>query len=145
MVLLTITGCRTQKTIEIQKTADTVFIHHSDTIREIKTDTKIIYDYSKDSISEKSYNRNDTVFTDRYFYNTQIKYIYKDSSDSIKKQHSDSTYRSKNNINNKEIIKEKSKSVFEKIKEEIGELILYALLFLGCIIVLKNTKIKDKL
>ena len=145
MVLLTITACRTQKTIEIQKTADTVFVHHSDTIREIKTDTKIIYDYNKDSISEKSYNRNDTVFTDRYFYNTQIKYIYKDSSDSIKEQHSDSTYRSKNNINNREVIKEKSKSLIEKVKEELGGLILYALIFFGCIILLKNTKIKDKL
>lgn len=143
MVLLTITACRTQKTIEIQRTADTVFVHHIDTIREIKTDTKIIYDYNKDSISEKSYNRNDTVFTDRYFYNTQIKYIYKDSSDSIKKQHSDSTYQSKKD--NQIIVKEQRKSILENLKNNLKDIVIYLLFLLGCIIVLKNTKIKDKI
>ena len=143
MVLLTITACRTQKTIESQKTADTVFVHHSDTIREIKTDTKIIYNYNKDSISEKSYNRNDTVFTDRYFYNTQIKYIYKDSSDSIKKQHTDSIYQSKKD--NQIIVKEQHKSMWENLKDNLKDIVIYLLFLLGCIIVLKNTKIKDKL
>lgn len=135
-------SCRTQKTIQQERIkSDTVFVHHSDTIREIKTDTKIIYNYSKDSVSEKSYNRNDTVFTDRYFYNTQIKYIYKDSSDSIKENKVDSTYKSKKN--NEIIVKEQRKSMIEYFKDNLKDIVIYLLVFFGCLLLLKTMKNYD--
>ena len=135
-------SCRTQKTIQQETTkSDTVFVHHSDTIREIKTDTKIIYNYSKDSVSEKSYNRNDTVFTDRYFFNTQIKYIYKDSSDSIKENKVDSTYKSKKD--NQFTVKEQRKSMIEYFKDNLKDIVIYLLVFFGCLLLLKTMKNYD--
>lgn len=143
--MITMMSCRTQKMIEIQKTADTVFVHKTDTIKKTETKYQTIYKYNKDSIETNKYTVGDTVYIEKTRWKTDIQYVFLERQNSIKKVSNDSTFRSKNNINNKEVIKEKSKSVFEKIKEELGGWILYALVFLGCILLLKNTKIKDKI
>jgi len=138
-------SCRTQKTIEIQKISDTVFVHKTDTIKKTETKYQTIYKYNKDSIETNKYTVGDTVYIEKTRWKTDIQYVYLEKQDSTKETKNDSIYKNRNIINNREIIKEKSRSLIEKIKEEIGGWILYALVFLGCILLLKNTKIKDKI
>lgn len=144
-MILTLSACRTQKTIEIRKTADTVFVHKTDTIKKTETKYQTVYKYNKDSIETNRYTAGDTVYVEKTRWKTDIQYVYLERQDSTKEVKNDSIYRNKNIINNKEVIKEKSKSIIEKVKEEIGGWVIYVLLFLGCIILLKNTKIKEKL
>lgn len=143
--MIVMMSCRTQKTIEIQRTADTVFVHKTDTIKKTETKYQTIYKYNKDSIETNKYTVDDTVYIEKTRWKTDIQYVYLERQDSTKEVKNDSIYKNRNNINNREVIKEKSKSLIEKIKEEIGGWILYVLVFLGCILLLKNTKFKDKI
>lgn len=140
-----LSACRTQTLTELKEIHDTVNIVKRDTIEKVKTQYKNVYLFKKDSTEVNKYTKNDTVYIEKTRWKTDIQYVYLERQDSTKETKNDSIYKNRNNINNREIVKEKSKSIIEKVKEEIGELILYALVFLGCIIVLKNTKIKDKL
>lgn len=143
-MILTLSACRTQTLTELKEIHDTVNIVKRDTIEKVKTQYKNVYLFKKDSTEVNRYAKNDTVYVEKTRWKTDIQYVYLERQDSTKEVKNDSTYRSKNNINNSEVIKEK-KSLIEKVKEELGGLILYALIFLGCIILLKNTKIKHKL
>lgn len=140
-----LSACRTQKTIELKEIHDTVNIVKRDTIEKVKTQYKNVYLFKKDSTEVNKYTKNDTVYVEKTRWKTDIQYLYLERQDSTKEVKNDSTYRSKNNINNREVIKEKSKGLIEKIKEELGGWVVYILLVLGCIILLKNTKIKDKI
>ena len=142
-MILTLSACRTQTLTELKEIHDTVNIVKRDTIEKVKTQYKNVYLFKKDSTEVNKYTKNDTVYVEKTRWKTDIQYVYLDRQDSTKEVKNDSTYQSKKN--NQIIVKEQRKSLIEKIKEEIGELILYALIFLGCIILLKNTKIKDKL
>ena len=144
-MILTLSACRTQTLTELKEIHDTVNIVKRDTVEKVKTQYKNVYLFKKDSTEVNKYAKGDTVYIEKTRWKTDIQYIYLERQDSTKEVKNDSTYRSKNNINNREVIKEKSKSLIEKVKEELGGLILYALIFLGCILLLKNTKIKDKL
>ena len=141
--MITMMSCRTQKTIEIQRTADTVFVHRTDTIKKTETKYQTIYKYNKDSIETNKYTVGDTVYVEKTRWKTDIQYVFLNRQDSIKEQHSDSTYRSKKD--NQIIVKEQRKSMWGNLKNNLKDIVIYVLVFLGCIIVLKNTKFRDKL
>lgn len=140
-----LSACRTQTLTELKEIHDTVNIVKRDTIEKVKTQYKNVYLFKKDSTDVSRYIKGDTVYVEKTRWKTDIQYIYLEKQDSTKETKNDSIYKNRNIINNKEIIKEKSKSLIEKIKEEIGGWILYVLVFLGCIIVLKSTKFTDKI
>ena len=137
--MMLITSCRTQKTIQTETIkSDTIHIIKKDTVEKIKTEFKNVYIYKNDSSEVNKYSKNDTTYIEKTIWHKDVKYIYIDKTDSIKENKQDSVYKSKKD--NQVIVKEQRKSMIQNFKDSLKDIVIYLVVFFGCLLLLKMWK-----
>lgn len=124
---------------------DTIEIFRSDTVTQIVKEYVYNEVKDRDSVNVNTFKRNDTVFIDKTTYRERNNYIYINKSDSTDKRIENAIRHVLDSIHsesNDTVIQEK-KSVIDKIRDRIVDIIIVISIFIIAIGVLVSTHKKE--